>query len=85
MYFNASGEVLFGIKSSSSITLTNDTTAITGYVANEGIYYIASSDGSFASLGLKTGDWLLSTGSAWKKIDNTDAVTGVKGNAETDY
>ena len=71
--------------SSASITLTNDTTAITGYVANEGIYYIASSDGSFASLGLKTGDWLLSTGSAWKKIDNTDAVTGVKGNAETDY
>lgn len=63
--------------SSNSITLTNDTTAITGYTANEGIYYIASSDGSFASLGLVTGDWLISTGSAWKKIDNTDAVTSV--------
>lgn len=70
---------------STSITLTNNTTAITGYAANEGLYYIVSSDGSFASLGLVTGDWLLSTGSAWKKIDNTDAVTGVKGNAETNY
>ena len=64
---------------STSITLTNDTTAITGYQANEGIYYIVSSDGSFASLGLVTGDWLISTGSAWNKIDNTDAVTSVNG------
>lgn len=71
--------------SDNSITLTNDTTAITGYVANEGIYYIVSSDGSFASLGILTGDWLISTGSAWQKVDNTDAVTGVKGDAETDY
>lgn len=63
---------------STSITLTNNTTAITGYVANEGIYYVVSNDGSFASLSLKTGDWLISTGSAWKKIDNTDEVTSVQ-------
>ena len=62
-----------------SITLSNDTTATTGYGANEGIYYVVSSDGSFASLGLLTGDWLISTGSAWKKIDNTDAVSSVNG------
>ena len=68
-----------------SITLTNDTTAITGYAANEGIFYIASSDGSFASLDILTGDWLISTGSSWTKIDNTDAVTGVKGDAENSY
>lgn len=71
--------------SSSSITLTNDTTAVTGYVANEGIFYVVSSDGNFASLGLLTGDWLISTGSAWTKIDNTDAVTGVKGDKESSY
>lgn len=70
---------------SNTITLTNDGTAITGYVANEGCYYICSADGTFASLSLLTGDWLVSTGSAWKKIDNTDAVTGVKGSAETNY
>lgn len=68
-----------------SITLTNDTTAITGYVANDSIYYIASADFTFANLDIKTGDWLISKGDAWTKIDNTDAVTGIKGNAETNY
>ena len=63
--------------SSNNITLTNNTTATTGYAANEGIFYVVSDDGNFASLGLKTGDWLISVGSAWKKIDNTDEVTSV--------
>lgn len=70
---------------SDTITLTNDTTAITGYTANEGNYYICSADGTFAGVSLLTGDWLISTGSGWTKIDNTDAVTGVKGNAESTY
>ena len=68
-----------------SITLTNDTTDITGYTANEGLYYIATAEFSFASLDVKAGDWLISTGTMWSKIDNTDAVTGVKGDAETTY
>ena len=68
-----------------SITLTNDTTDITGYTANEGLYYIATAEFSFASLDVKAGDWLISTGTMWSKIDNTDAVTGVKGDAESTY
>ena len=59
-----------------------------GYTNTEGVFFIVNtvtSGKDFASLGLKSGDWLISTGSAWKKIDNTDAVTGVKGNDETDY
>lgn len=68
-----------------SITLTNDTTDITGYTANEGLYYIATAEFSFASLAIKAGDWLISTGTMWSKIDNTDAVTGVKGDAESTY
>lgn len=62
-----------------TITLTNDTTPITGYEANEGIYYIAFDSGTFAGISLDIGDWLISTGSAWIKIDNTDAVTMVNG------
>jgi hypothetical protein len=62
---------------SNTITLTNNTTSITGYVSNEGIYYIATGNATLANLGIKTGDWLLSTGSAWKKIDNTDEVSSV--------
>lgn len=68
-----------------TITLTNDTTAITGYEANEGNFYIATADGSFANIDFLTGDWLLSTGDGWGKVVNTDAVTGVKGDAESTY
>ena len=70
---------------SDTITLTNDTTAITGYTANEGNYYICSADGTFAGTAFLVGDWLIATSDGWKKIDNTDAVTGVKGNAESTY
>lgn len=70
---------------SQSIALTNDTTDITGYTANEGLYYISTADFSFASLTIKTGDWLISTGTKWGKVDTTDEVTGVKGDAESTY
>lgn len=70
---------------SATITLTNDTTAITGYKANEGNFYIASAGGTFAGKTFQAGDWLLSTGDGWERIANTDAVTGVKGNAESTY
>lgn len=69
--------------SSDSITLTNNATATTGYTANNGIYYIVSSDGNFAGLSLQTGDWLIATGSSWAKIDNTDAVMSVNGKLGT--
>ena len=71
--------------SANTITLTNDTTAITGYEANEGCFYLCTADGTFAGISLLTGDWLISTGTSWQKVDNTDAVTGIKGDAEGSY
>lgn len=71
--------------SSNTITLTNDTTAITGYIANEGIYYVTQTAGTLFGTSFEQGDWLISNGNSWQKIDNTDAVTGVKGNAELNY
>lgn len=53
-----------------TITLTNDTTAITGYAANEGIEYVVSVDGTFAGLDLTEEDLLWSTGTAWHKIES---------------
>lgn len=64
---------------SSTITLTNNNTAITGYVANEGIYYIVTSAQTFAGIAFEVGDWCISNGSAWTKVDNTDAVASVAG------
>jgi hypothetical protein len=57
--------------------------AIDGYVPAKGQYYIAAADvnvnpdGSEGSY--NTGDWAVYNGTAWDKIDNTDAVTLVNG------
>lgn len=69
---------------SNTIQLTNDTGTY-GYTKCEGLYFIMEVDSAFAALGLKVGDWLIATAAGWKKIANTDAVTGVKGNSETQY
>lgn len=63
---------------SNTITLTNDTTAITGYEANSGIYYVVATAGTFAGISYSVGDWLISIGTKWDKVDNTDEVTSVK-------
>ena len=52
----------------------------------KGYYFIATADGTVAGIEFKTGDWCISNGSVgWAKIDNTDAVTGIKGNEESTY
>lgn len=48
----------------------------------ECVYFIASADASSGvvqSLGVRTGDWVVSNGLAWTKIDNTDSVSSVAG------
>lgn len=64
--------------STSTVVLTNDTGTY-GYEKFEGVYFIALANFTFASLDFETGDWLISIGPAWKKVDNTDAVTSVAG------
>ena len=47
----------------------------------EGVYFIVASSANgqniLNSVVINTGDWLISNGSDWVKIDNTDAVTSV--------
>ena len=45
----------------------------------KGIYYVTSADGTFAGITFTTGDWIISNGTAWEKVDNTDAVASVAG------
>jgi hypothetical protein len=44
-----------------------------------GAYYIISDDGTIATVSFAVGDWLVSNGSAWQKIDNSTAVLSVHG------
>jgi hypothetical protein len=45
----------------------------------KGYYYIVSTAGTFSGISFEVGDWIISSGSAWQKIDNTDAVSSVFG------
>jgi len=55
-------------------TLANPPAAITN-----GHYYVVSAGGTQFSLVFNIGDWIISNGSAWEKVDNTDAVSSVFG------
>jgi len=88
------GQVLYGgsINSSQLCTFSSlyknkfNTTAATGAltgltaISHVGVYFIAS--GNFlldGTIDVSVGDWVISDGNAWGKIDNTDAVASVNG------
>lgn len=45
----------------------------------EGVYFIATAAGTSQSVTYAVGDWVISSGVKWEKIDNTDAVSSVAG------
>jgi len=56
--------------------------ALASGVGTKGYYYVVSVAGSTNLDGItdwKVGDWAIYSGSAWQKIDNTDAVLSVNG------
>lgn len=67
-----------------TITIANATSSsITGeygYASLEGVYFICEAAGSWGLTGsFEVGDWMISTGTSWQKVDNTDAVKSVNG------
>ena len=61
----------------STITLTyaaTGTGTTFGYGQLEGVYFICNAKGTFANIAFEVGDWLISTGAEWSKVDNTDTV-----------
>jgi hypothetical protein len=47
--------------------------------AAKGKYWICNVAGTFSTIPFDVGDWLVSNGTGWNKIDNTDAVASVNG------
>ncbi|TBL76251.1 hypothetical protein [Paenibacillus thalictri] len=45
----------------------------------KGQYYVVETEGIYQSIEFKVGDWIISNGSVWQKVDNTDAVPTVFG------
>jgi len=61
---------------------STNTPALASGVGTKGYYYVVSVAGSTNLDGItdwKVGDWAIYNGSAWQKIDNTDAVQSVNG------
>lgn len=46
---------------------------------NKGDYYVVSAAANRFGIDFQVGDWIISNGTAWEKVDNTDAVTSVAG------
>lgn len=47
--------------------------------AKKGDYYVVSTAGTRFGLSFAVGDWCISNGTTWEKVDNTEAVTTVFG------
>lgn len=45
----------------------------------KGTYYVVDTAGTFETIEFDVGDWIISNGTEWQKVDNTDAVTSVAG------
>ncbi len=61
---------------------TNTPTIPTPSPSNKGWYYIVNVAGSTNIGGItdwQVGDWIISNGTTWSKVDNTDAVSSVNG------
>jgi hypothetical protein len=48
-------------------------------VAPKGNYYICTTAGTRFDIDFQIGDWIISEGTTWSKVDNTDAVSSVFG------
>jgi len=66
------------------ITSSPDSTLVgtalpTPSITNEGWYFISESNYTYSGKDYETGDWIISNGTIWDKVDNTDSVSSVFG------
>jgi len=74
--------VLGAIKYQGTWDANANSPTLASSTGTEGYYYVVSVAGSTNLNGItdwKIGDWAIYNGTAWQKIDNTDAVTSVNG------
>jgi hypothetical protein len=74
--------VLGALKYQGTWNASTNTPTLASGVGTQGYYYVVSVAGSTNLDGIASwavGDWAIYSGTAWQKIDNTDAVTSVNG------
>lgn len=71
-----------GVSYQGTWNATTNSPTLTSSVGTKGYYYVVNVAGSTNLNGITdwvVGDWAIFNGTAWEKIDNTDAVTSVNG------
>lgn len=58
---------------------TTNTPTLPSASTVKGHYYVTSVAGTYETIEYAIGDWIISNGTSWEKVDNTDAVTTVFG------
>lgn len=58
---------------------TNTPTLPTPDPNNKGYYYVVSDPGTYLGITYGIGDWVISNGTDWEKVDNSQSVTSVNG------
>jgi hypothetical protein len=58
---------------------TTNTPTLPSASTVKGHYYVTSVAGTYQTIEYAIGDWVISNGTSWEKVDNTDAVTTVFG------
>lgn len=82
---NSSGTATLSSNAKAKLGLSSATVALPNTPTDtyEGVYFLGDSTCSDSTVkgvaSFSVGDWLIAAGGAWKKIDNTDAVTSVNG------
>ena len=71
--------VIGGLKYIGTWDALNDTPTLPSATTNNGSYYIVSVAGTYLSVSYGIGDWIVSNGVDYQKIDNTDSVSTVFG------
>jgi len=74
--------VLGALKYQGTWNASTNTPTLASGVGTQGYYYVVSVAGTTDLDGIASwavGDWAIYSGTAWQKIDNTDAVTSVNG------
>lgn len=59
--------------------VTNTPTLPTAAIGNKGNYYVATDSAEYIGIVYQNKDWIISNGTAWERVDNTNTIASVFG------
>lgn len=73
-------DVLLGaVNYQGNYNAANNTPALPSATGNKGKYYVVTNSGTQQGLEFNSGDWIISNGTIWEKVDNNNKVASVNG------